>query len=272
MLTPYATARYAFIGACLAAASAQGGQLKASAIGWQDADTNTTGSSSTVERRHYHLSYQWGTAGNDNQLAYQHQTLLIREGEPGNNGYLHQIDGQVSRQTGPWNITAELGVHGSSNMFKHQEFHEDALVGTFDIRYRVYHAQVGVSGDYRFDDRFRIYPTAARDIPLSDGSILSVDLPVGVDWTSADKQVTLSIERYGEKWATLDEEQLVESSLYLNEWRVLGTVDMLRSSNCSVGIFVGWSFDTKVTYWDLLDKQNRISLDDSFFTGVEVIW
>lgn len=238
---------------------------------WQSAPLELPGApAKNTERRLLHAAWQSEHAGGRTGVSYEHQPVLIRTGDPATNGYLHQVDVRHATQLGDARLDVSLGVHGSSNIFTHQEFRSDVLVGRFRARYPIpgpFDA-VGLAGDYRFGE-FLVYPRLTATATLS-GTELLFDLPVKLAWREPGERWSLALERYGERWATLDTTETVEGKLTLSEWRLTGRYRLWRPGEAEVHAGVGLSFDTEARYLDL--KRGRVEgdLDPALFAFVEI--
>lgn len=221
-----------------------------------------------VGRKEYFVAYRWLTSTSDTEASYAHNPILIRAGNPAHNGYFHQLDIQHQHVSENLNFGIKLGVHASSNMFKHGEFHDEALVGRFNFSYPVIKTfAVGASGDHRFG-HFQLYPTLSWSGEFA-GGIARVRLPTMLQWQSASKRWHVALERYGEKWATLDEARELESAIYLNEWRLQGSwqiPSVWKGINLELGI--GCSTHTKLHYRDLVLGSVETKLDPAGFVWV----
>lgn len=198
-------------------------------------------------------------------VSYLGQPLLIRAGNPGTNGYLHRVDLEHAGRLGAAGVDAALGVHGSSNIFTHAKFRSEALTGRFDLLYPVPGPldAVGLAGDYRFGG-FHLYPRVTATVPAGNGE-LALDLPVGVHWRDPGGRWALGVERYGDKWATLDTTETVEGKTYLSEWQLTGRWRFGPFAGMSVEIGAGLSFDTEVEYLDLDRGRVRERVDPAPF-------
>lgn len=137
-------------------------------------------------------------------------------------GYLHQFDWRQQAQWQQFRGELTLGVHGTSNMFKHSDFHRDAIVATGAVGHAFGggDTRFGLAGDYRFG-AFTLYPQLRTAIPLGRASV-QLNLPVAIVLESADRNWQLGLERHGEKWGTLDSDREITDKLYLQEWRLDG--------------------------------------------------
>lgn len=237
---------------------------------WQSEDFNLPGApAQETERRAFGAAWHTEGIGNRTGISYEHQPLLIRTGNPATNGYLHQVDVEHEGHAGPTRYDLALGVHGSSNIFTHAEFGEEALVGRFKVLYPLPRAfdAAGLAGDYRFGE-FLVYPRLTATIPAGDTEVV-VDLPVRLAWRDTGQRWSVALERYGERWATLDTTGTVEGKLYLSEWQLTGRYRLWRSGDTRLDIGAGVSFDTEARYLDL--KRGRVEgdLDSALFTFLE---
>lgn len=199
-------------------------------------------------RKAYHLGYQKVFASRSLRIDYHHEPILIRVGAPSHNGYLHRLDTGLAGSLGPIDLSLTAGVHGSSNMFKHLEFHGSALVFAFRGRYALADDQaITLRGDHRFGG-FHVYPGYYKSIEFPGGAEIELELPVKLQFTRDNVQMKL--ERYGQKWATLDASRTVRAGLYADEWRVTVT-RQFTSSQVNWRVGMGISVDTRFEYKDL---------------------
>lgn len=238
--------------AVLLAAPAQAGEWSLHLRHWHAADVELPGEPADgVERQAlglgWHDEHDRGRTG----VSYLAQPLLIRAGNPGTNGYLHRVDFEHAGELGALQVDAALGVHGSSNIFTHAEFRSEALTGRLDLLYPVdgIPGAVGLAGDYRFGG-FHLYPRYAVTLPAG-GTEVVLDLPVGVHWRDAGGRWRVGVERYGDKWATLDTTETVEGKTYLSEWQLIARWRFGPFAGSRVELGAGLSFDTEVEYLDL---------------------
>lgn len=253
-----------------AASSALAGEWSLHLNAWQSEDFALPGAPAReTERRAFGAA--WHTEGNRSRtgISYEHQPLLIRTGVPATNGYLHQVDVEHEGQTGTIRYDLALGVHGSSNIFTHTELREEALVGRFKVLYSVPGAfdAVGLAGDYRFGE-FLAYPRLTATIPAG-ATELAFDLPVRLAWRDPGNRWSLALERYGERWATLDTTETVEGKLYLSEWQLTGRYRLWRTADTRLDIGAGVSFDTEARYRDLERGRVEGDLDPALFAFIE---
>lgn len=218
-----------------------------------------------IKRGQFSISYRWSQEQAVARVSYVHQPVLIRNGDPAHNGYFHQLDLSVRIGRGPTQVELTTGIHGSSNMFKHVDFHREALVSRFSVMHTVSNdtTRIGINGDYRFG-HFRLYPRLSILKLWSKDSQLTIDLPVALLWRKHDWQI--GIKRHGEKWAALDSESKSESAFYLNEWRlgVRWQVPMPKD-NVTFELGAGISFDSGVRYLDLVRGWQQEDLQAAMF-------
>lgn len=254
----------------IAAFGAVAGEWSLHLRAWQSEDFALPGAPAReTERRAFGAA--WHTEGNRSRtgISYGHQPLLIRTGDPATNGYLHQVDFEHEGQAGATRYALALGVHGSSNIFTHTEFREEALVGRFKVLYPVPGAfdAVGLAGDYRFGE-FLVYPRVTATIPAG-ATELAFDLPVRLAWRDPGNRWSVALERYGERWATLDTTETVEGKLYLSEWQLTGRYRYWHSGDTRLDIGAGMSLDTEARYRDLERGRVEGELDPALFTFIE---
>ncbi len=231
----------------------------------------------SIQRRELALGYCWKPAEPDRHpqgFRYVHQALLIRSGEPAHNGYLHQFDWR--RQARWQQLTGEmtLGVHATSNMFKHADFHRDALIATAAawLELPAARGSAGLAGDYRFG-HFQLYPRW-RLPPLALGNTeLRLDLPVELSWGAVDGGWRVGLERYGDKWATLDGDRRLQGKLYLREWRLGGRYRLATVwQRLELALGAGVSLGSRVDYHDLQAGARSERLENRWYASVEVRW
>ncbi len=227
----------------------------------------------SIERRQIEAAYgrEWDRHGL--QLHYLHDALLIRSGDPGSNGYLHRLDAGYGWEADRLAVDLKAGIHASSNMFKHGRWHPDAVTVSFagwhELPDRPFSA--GVAGDYRFG-RFLIYPRLRLPLELRESSLI-VDLPVALTWATNDGRWRVELQRYGDKWATLDPDRRTHAKLYHREWRLTGTLSLpagLRTSRVEFG--AGISLGGRVDYLDRSAGQRSERLKNRLFGQVAVRW
>lgn len=224
-----------------------------------------------LTRNEWYLAARWGEPEMRSTLSYAHQPLRIRSGEPAHNGYFHQFDFAQKLRFANTLLDAKAGVHGSSNMFKHGDLDQEAVVLTFSALQKLPKLGIdglGINGDYRFGT-FLLYPRLTVTFPILLQTELLLDLPVALLLRDTKGRWQFGLERYGEKWATLDADREVNSKFYLNEWRVAAYwrfVGLLQFATPEIG--AGISFDTEVRYLDLAEGTRTESLDPSFFVSV----
>lgn len=243
------------------------GEWQLSAHKWQNTEQHEL--DENVERHAYGGAYLWGEPDNKNKVTYEHQAILVRAGEPGSNGYFHRLDTTIGHTLGSLQLNVTLGVHASSNMFQKVEFHSEAWVGSYSVRYPLGKIQVGINGDYRFDNRFRYYPIIASNWTLKSDVELVMDLPVRIAVQGVNHNWQLSVQRYGDKWAALHNETDIKSATYFGEWQLQGKVRVLQGSAYSLYLLAGWSFDSEIRYLDLTQGQLSAALEKCVFAGIE---
>ncbi|WP_111641433.1 hypothetical protein [Marinimicrobium alkaliphilum] len=225
------------------------------------------------ERRAYKLGYQYRNNEHLRDYQYIHQPLLIRTGDPGHNGYFHQFDARHGYALDNLWIEAQLGVHGSSNIFKYQRFHRQALVTTFHAHWTpdAGPSAVGINGDYRFGG-FKVYPHLRLERELPGATELVLELPIGVHWRAANQRWQLGFERYGEKWGALDSERELKTATYLREWRLQALWRAPLQGRLSAQVHMGVSFDSRFRQYDLAEGWQTLNLDDASYLGFGFNW
>ena len=195
----------------------------------------------------------------------------MRTGSPAHNGYFHQLDVRAERTLFDTSLVVTVGIHGSSNMFKHGDFHGDAAVATFAALHLRPERDTGIGlfGDYRFG-RFHLYPRLKFTLDAGQSSELELDLPVAVRWRGAQDRWHAGIERYGEKWGALDASRNVESAFYLSEWRLGVTRRWQSGGGPDWALTAGVSFDTGVRYRDLVAGARDTDLDPAVYLMLEI--
>lgn len=240
---------------------------------WQDSEFSTSpveDDDSTIDRREFFLaaSERWQEFGLE--ASYAHRPFLIRSGEPAHNGYFHQFDVALDTRFNNATLEAALGLHGTSNMFKEFDFHREAFVVSFGVRqgFPEYYVEgIGLQGDYRFGP-FTLYPRLRIEYPLSAQLELIVDAPVELILRSTSGW-RIGIERFGEKWATLDAEREIKSALYLSEWRAGAWITMPPVlTSIDFELSAGVSFDSEVRYLDLVEGTLKESVDPALYVGL----
>lgn len=228
-----------------------------------------------VSRSQRELGWRYQGATSTVGLDYDYQPLRIRTGTPAHNGHLHRLTFGGEWQHNLYHLETQVGVAGTSNMFKHQDFHRQVLNGRL-AAFRAWHEgsdlSVGVGGDHRFGS-FRWLPRL-RWAQSTDNGHWLMDLPVLLQWQNADHRWTIRMERAGDRWATLDKSREVESALYLREWRaeLSYRLGFGNDSWPAVVLGLGASIDTRVRYQDLDAGTRDIRLGDRIFGRVMLSW
>ncbi|WP_297791280.1 hypothetical protein [uncultured Marinobacter sp.] len=219
----------------------------------------------------------WRHQGNAIKFGvdYDYQPLRIRSGAPAHNGHLHRLTFGGQWQLRLYRVEARAGLAGTSNMFKHQEFHSDVVNGRVAMFRAVSEdspLSLGVGGDHRFGS-FRWLPRVRWQHASENGQWL-IDLPVMLRWQSPGERWELRLERKGDRWATLDKAREVESALYLREWRTELTyrIGSGRQWWPSVVLGIGASVDTRVRYRDLDAGTLDLRLGDALFGTIRLVW
>ena len=236
---------------------------------------NDAPTATDISRSQRGLGWRYQGATSTVSLDYDYQPLRIRTGTPAHNGHLHRLTFGGDWQHNLYHLETEVGVAGSSNMFKHQDFHRQVLNGRLAV-FRAWHEgsdlSVGVGGDHRFGS-FRWLPRLRWAQSTVYGH-WQVDLPVLAQWQSPDQSWGVRMERAGDRWATLDKSREVESALYLREWRaeLSYRLGFGHDSWPAVLLGLGASIDTRVRYQDLNAGNLDIRLGDSVFGRVMLSW
>lgn len=240
------------------------GQWRASYTDWDKAQP---------ERRAYEVGYRYRDSERLRDYQYIHQPLLIRTGEPGHNGYFHQFDARRGYALGDLWLEGQVGVHGSSNLFKYQRFHREAYVATFRVDWApgIEPFSLGLNGDYRFGG-FTVYPRVRLTGELAGAGELVLDLPVGLHWRDASGRWRVGFERYGEKWGTLDSERQVKTATYLQEWRFEAGWQMPVQGRLSAQVHIGASIDSRFRQYDLAQGWQTLRLGDTTYLGFGFNW
>lgn len=232
-------------------------------------------SATEVSRSQRGLGWLHQSATGTFGVAYDYQPLRIRTGEPAHNGHLHRLTFGGQWQHRLYRVEARAGFAGTSNIFKHQEFHSDAVNGRVAMFRAVSEGSplsLGVGGDHRFGS-FRWLPRVRWEHANESGHWL-IDLPVMLRWQSPSERWELRLERKGDRWATLDKAREVESALYLREWRTELTyrIDSGEGLWPAVVLGIGASVDTRVRYRDLEAGTLDLRLGDALLGSVRFGW
>ncbi len=248
----------------------------ADVLAWEDGGFAGTSPQlqGNISRQAFQLGFRWerpDPAGY--ALRYKHQALRIRQGSPASNGYLHHLDWRHHAHWQQFRGELILGVHGTSNMFKHSDFHRDALVASGAIGYLLGSGgnSVGLAGDYRFGS-FTVYPQWRTAIALGQAT-LELNLPVAIELQSTNGSWQLGVERHGEKWGTLDSDRQVTDKLYLQEWRLGGRYRFpFRQGDLALVVGAGISLHTRVHYLDLDAGSRRERMEDRLYASLGLRW
>lgn len=208
-------------------------------------------------------------------VDYDYQPLRIRTGQPAHNGHLHRLTFGGEWQHPLYRVEARAGIAGTSNMFKHQEFHSDVVNGRVAIFRAVSEdssLSLGVGGDHRFGS-FHWLPRVRWEHASESGQWL-MDLPVLLRWQSPGERWEFRLERKGDRWATLDQTREVESALYLRGWRTELTYQINAGGGSwpAVVLGLGASVDTRVRYQDLGAGTLDQRLGDALLGSVRLNW
>lgn len=232
-------------------------------------------SASEVTRSQRGLGWhRQGTSGRFG-VAYDYQPLGKGPGDPAHNGHLHRFMAGGHWQNRLFRVEARAGFAGTSNMFKYQDVHGDVVNGRVAM-FRNLGADsplsLGFGGDHRFGS-FQWIPRVRWERRADNGHWL-VDLPVMLRWQSPGRRLQLTLERRGDRWATLDQARQVESALYLREWRteLKYRISMGEGAWPSVVLGLGVSVDTRVRYRDLATGTRDQRLGDALLGSVRFGW
>jgi len=243
---------------------------------WQPYDwPQNVSSANEVTRSQRGLGWQKQGSASTFGIDYDYQPLRIRTGNPAHNGHLHRLTfgGEWQRQL--YRLEARAGLAGTSNMFKYQDFHSDAVNGRIAV-FRALHVNsafsLGIGGDHGFGS-FRWLPRV-RWQQSNDRGYWLVDLPVLIQWQSPGQLWEFRVERIGDRWATLDKARVVESALYLQEWRTELTYRLHdgESSWPAVVLGIGASVDTRVRYEDLDTGTEDLRLGNALLASIRLNW
>lgn len=224
------------------------------------------------------IAHEAGWARHDGNTTiavdYDYQPLRIRSGSPAHNGHLHRLSTGMTHDGKRFRVQGQLGVQGTSNIFKYRDFPDEVL----NARLAVFHSvtgegapMIGVGGDHRFGS-FRWIPRFYWRGRSELGS-LELDLPVLAQWHSPERQWRLRIERAGDRWAALDSERERESRIFLREWRLEGWYRLpLQRPVPDPALVLGLSIDTRVEYLDEELGKLDLRLGDAIFAGLRLNW
>ena len=278
-----ATSRFILLVALLAATLALPRAVQASGDvyllyrQWQPYDwPENVPSATEVSRSQRGLGWRQESTAGALGVDYDYQPLRIRTGEPAHNGHLHRLTVSGQWQYRLYRVEARAGLAGTSNMFKHQAFHNDvvnARVAMFRALDQSSPLSLGVGGDHRFGS-FRWLPRVRWEHANDSGHWLA-DLPVRLRWQShGEQRWQLLLERKGDRWATLDNAREVESALYLREWRaeLRYRISTGRQLWPSVVVGIGASVDTRVRYQDVEAGTLDQRLGDALFGTIRLGW
>lgn len=243
---------------------------------WQPYDwPENVPSADEVTRSQRGLGWRRQGAASAFGVDYDYQPLRIHTGEPAHNGHLHRliVGGQWRYRL--YLVEARAGLAGTSNMFKHQAFHNDVVngrVAIFRVLIESSPLSLGVGGDHRFGS-FAWLPRVRWEHASESGHWL-IDLPVMLRWQSPGELWQFRLERKGDRWATLDREREVENALYLREWRaeLRYRIRTTRPWWPSVEVGIGASVDTRVRYQDLEAGTLDQRLGDALFGTITLGW
>ena len=214
--------------------------------------SNELDSGEDASRKHYRLGWRGDTVS----VNYEHDPILVRAGAPAHNGYLHKLDFGLDFTIGKTRLNVTAGPHGTSNIFKHLDFPDGIIVARGAVERTFGNFDLGVRGDYRFGD-FRTYPTLSFEFHS-----LTIDLPWRISWQH--RRWEAALEKTGEKWAALDAERIVESSLYLDEW--IARLGYRLSPRITLG--VGTTINSRISYLDLEEGWIERKLATGAFASV----
>lgn len=243
---------------------------------WQDYDwpVPDTQNAQRVTRSLTALDWVAGELPGEPAFHYDYQPLRIRSGEPAHNGHLHRLSVGVEGTLEKWRLEARLGLHGTSNIFKYWEPHEEAVVGKVTLWRELDNTHLtalGVGGDHRFG-HFRWLPRFLWEQSIG-GHYLRLDLPQGLYWEGPHKHWRLRAERVGDKWGALNAERDFRSAIYLEEWQlVLSRRFPAFAGGWFLELGLGVSLDTRVRYREADRRQVRRDFGNSGFGLVQLRW
>ena len=245
-------------------------------LSWQDTEfSHFSGANAIpIQRNAYSLQYRWldEPRQQENLFTYAHEPVLVRDLTPAHNGYFHRLDYTTQRTIHEWEGQVSLGLHGSSNMFNHAQFHRDAVVLTGYLRrsWIPCGCKIGLHGDYRFG-HFAIYPTADWRGTIAKVLTMEISLPYLFKLADSAKRWELHLQRVGNKWGALDRSREIKSAYYLEEWQVEAQLNVLHDFYGSdIGLIMGVSFDTTIRYLDLTTGKRKEELEPAWYAGLIV--
>ena len=207
-------------------------------------------------------------------LHYDYQPLRIRSGDPAHNGHLHRLSVGVDGSLRQWRLKARLGLHGTSNIFKYQEPHRDAVVGKVVLWRELEDAPleaIGLGGDHRFG-HFQWLPRLRWEQSIG-GHRLRLDLPLGCYWVGPRQRWRFRAERLGDKWGALNAGRDFRSAIYLEEWQLVASRRFrLLRSGWFLELGLGMSLDTRVRYRETDRREVRRDFGNSAFGLVQLRW
>lgn len=238
---------------------------------YTDADLRGVTDNPTVESRSVGGTWQWRDTASDPwgawTLDYRYDTLLVRSGQPASNGHLHSLGLTGEWRIGDYTLILEPALQASSNMFKNLDFSGALVLDASGYRNQPLDAdrswQWGLAGDHRFGP-YQVYPLLGYRTPLAGGE-LELLLPQLIAYNGPNGRWSITLEKTGRRWATLDKELTVEGKTYYDDWQ-FGVEYRLRlpeSIEWTVG--VGIAFQRELRYLDLEAGVVEREIDDSFY-------
>lgn len=205
------------------------------------------------------------------RMLYRYEPIRLREGEPAHNGHLHQFRTEMTRQWDFIEISAALGIQGSSNRFAYLRFSEEMLVGEGVVFRRFnenWMPDIGLAGDHRFGP-FLVYPRLRWQGELMDWD-WHLDLPV--EASLREDRWELELARVGSRWSVLDRDRRVETHVYLYEWQVSADYHLRQAyqRGPEVTLGVGSSFATRLRYRDRTQGRKTRQLSSAVFVRLKV--
>ena len=232
-------------------------------------------SASSVARSQKGLGWQRDWGGNGLEADYDYQPLRIRTGDPAHNGHLHRFVTGGRFQQGRIQIQGRLGAQGTSNVFRYRDFPDRVLNGRVAVLHTIRDDSpiaLGIGGDHRFGS-FRWLPRLRASGELLGGD-WELDLPVKAAWQSPSRRWRIAFAREGDRWATLDGDRAIESSLYLREWHAELTHRLgdFRPGLPDIEFGLGASIESRVRYRDLQQGMVDRRLGNAIYGSMRLNW
>ncbi|MDX1588513.1 MAG: hypothetical protein R3296_06210 [Oleiphilaceae bacterium] len=234
---------------------------------WQPAELRGS-PGERVPRQQFQLQWQ---PDRNTRLLYRYEPIRLRAGEPAHNGHLHQFRAGIDGTWRDLQFSGVAGIHGSSNRFVYQRFHQDMLVVEGVVFHRLpeqWLPDLGVAADHRFGP-FRIYPRLRWQGEWMDWD-WRFDLPVEASLTEESWQLELA--RVGHRWSVLDRDRRLDSKVYRYEWQLSADYRLRdpRQAGPGVTLGVGSSFATRLRYRDLAQGQKTRQLSSAVFVRLRI--